>query len=300
MTWLTDYQTWLEKRTVNGHRLARLSIAAHLQTARSLAAWYQATYHEDLNPVMLTNYDLLAWRAFSIDRQRVAAATWNIRRAGLAVMVEWIGDASLMEGITLSDPKEVSIRWLDDADYGRLVRQLERLPKAAVTTLEYSRALRNRAMTALMLFAGLRVHEVCALTVSDLQLGERSGKVLIRHGKGGKRAEIPLLISVARKWISEWIEYAHLADNALLFDLTTRTAQRAIAEIGAAAGLAGLKCHDLRWTFIKRTRDGKNSKSGQEVPLETVQKLSRHARTETLLRYITPSWAEMEAAVGGM
>ncbi len=36
--------------------------------------------------------------------------------------------------------------------------------------------------------AGLRIHEALALTESDLD--ERRGALLVRHGKGGKRREV--------------------------------------------------------------------------------------------------------------
>jgi integrase len=133
-----------------------------------------------------------------------------------------------------------------------------------------------------------------------VEIGERSGKVIILHGKGNKRAEVPLMSSIGRKWVSAWITSAGLTGTVPRFNVTPRTAQRAVTEIGQDAGLARLSAHDLRWTFIKRTRLGKNAKDNQVVPLEIVKKLSRHSRLETLLHYIEPSWDEMEAAVGGM
>jgi len=297
---VSEFQTVLQIKQHNGRVISPLTVKSHIQTVGILSAWYKATYNEDLDMRLLTNYDLLAFRAWSINVQRVAAATWNVRRAGLMALCAWIGELSLMDGVRALDPKEISIRWIDDAEYGRLMRKLERLPKEAVTALEYQRALRDRAMLSLMLFAGLRVSEVCALTVADVDINERSGKVLILHGKGDKRAEMPLMNPVARKWIAGWIEAAGLGMGDSLFGVTVRTAQRAVTEIGAQAGIAGLSAHDLRHTYLKRTVDGKNSKDGQPVPLQIVKKLARHSRIETTLRYVEPSWAELENAVGGM
>ncbi len=296
----TDYRTTLETKHHNGRLLSPLTVKSHIQTIEILKAWYQATYNESLDCALLTNYDLLAFRAWSINVQRVAAATWNVRRAGLMALCSWIGDSSLMDDVRALDPKEVTIRWMDDAEYGRLMRKLERLPKEAVTALEYQRSLRDRAMISLMLFAGLRVSEVVALTVSDVEINERSGKVLVLHGKGDKRSELPLMNPVARKWIAEWISAAGLSGNVDLFGVTARTAQRSVTDIGAQAGVAGLSAHDLRHTYLKRTVDGKNSRDGQRVSLEVVKKLARHSRIETTLRYVEPSWAEMQDAVGGM
>ncbi|WP_353961299.1 tyrosine-type recombinase/integrase [Desulfofundulus salinus] len=52
--------------------------------------------------------------------------------------------------------------------------------------------VRDIAIVTLLLHAGLRVSEVCALTLDDIVLGERIGKVIIRLREGGKRREVPL------------------------------------------------------------------------------------------------------------
>jgi integrase/recombinase XerC len=64
--------------------------------------------------------------------------------------------------------------------------------------------LRDEAIVALMLHAGLRVSEVCNLKRDDIQISARKGKVNV-WGKGNKYREIPLnvtarrIISVARR-----------------------------------------------------------------------------------------------------
>ena len=59
-------------------------------------------------------------------------------------------------------------------------------------------AARNYAMVQLMLQAGLRVGEVSALQVGDATLGDRSGTVRIRHGKGLKALDVPLNATARR------------------------------------------------------------------------------------------------------
>jgi integrase/recombinase XerD len=293
---INAFETWLKRRTHNGRKLAVLTVSSHVQTVRTLGAWYESTYSEALNPSMLTNFDVLAFRNWSINIQRVAAATWNVRRAGLAALAEWMGDAHLMDGVAIQESGETAIRWLDDSEYGKMVRTLERLPKQAVTALEHQRAIRDRAMTSLMLFAGLRVSEVTNLRRGDVEIGERSGHVLVRNGKGGKARKVPLGLA-ARRALAPWLEAC--ADD-VIFNVTNRTVQRAVSEIGAQAGIAGLSCHDLRHTCAKRTLDGKNASDGAPVQIGVVKNLLGHARLETTLRYVAPSWADMESALGGM
>ena len=48
------------------------------------------------------------------------------------------------------------------------------------------------AAVKLMLNAGLRIAELCAIVWKDIRLGDRQGTLTVRKGKGGKRRQIPL------------------------------------------------------------------------------------------------------------
>lgn len=287
-----DFSEYLCKRIRNGRRLAPNSISSHIQTWRIFQAWYTAAYNESCDPGLLTNYDMLQFRHWSIDIMRVKAATWNLRRAGLVLVCEWQGHPELMEGIELQASTDTEIKWLDDTQFGRVARQLERLPKAALTPTNYREAVRNRAALGLMLFAGLRVSEVANLRKSDIVINERSGYVIIHNGKGGKDGKVVLSLT-ARKAISEWLDMA----GERLFPITTHQLGVICGQVCQAAGVPGVTCHQLRHTCLKRTLDGKNSKGGNPVPISVVQQIARHARIDTTLRYVQPSWADMETAL---
>ncbi len=53
-------------------------------------------------------------------------------------------------------------------------------------------AVRDEALLNLLLYTGLRVSEAAVLWVEDVVLNERSGKVIVRSGKGRKYREVPL------------------------------------------------------------------------------------------------------------
>lgn len=296
MNWQTEFRSWLQARVVNGRKLADLTVLSHVQAARKFDAWYESTYREALDPALATNYDFLAFRQWSLNIQRVAAATWNVRRAGLASLAEWIGDPSLMTGVAVQEQEESPLRWLDDAEYGRLVRTLERLPKKAITALQGERAIRDRALVSVMLFAGLRVSEVSGLRRADIDLGQRSGEIRVHQGKGEKFRKVPLMLAT-RRALTAWLD---ISTGEQVFALTNRSMQRVVTDIGAEASIPGLSCHDLRHTFAKRTSDGKYSANGAPVQLGIVQKLLGHARIETTLRYTAPGWDDMQMALGGM
>lgn len=65
-------------------------------------------------------------------------------------------------------------------------------------------AVRNYAIVQLLLQTGMRLDECSHLTLSDMEFGERSGRVTIRQGKGNKARTVPLNAS-ARQALAEYL-----------------------------------------------------------------------------------------------
>jgi len=51
--------------------------------------------------------------------------------------------------------------------------------------------LRNRALVALLLNTGLRISEAVALTHADVEINARSGRAIVRQGKGNSITQNP-------------------------------------------------------------------------------------------------------------
>jgi site-specific recombinase XerD len=65
-------------------------------------------------------------------------------------------------------------------------------------------AQRNYAIVQLLLQTGIRLDECSQLTLSDIEFGERRGRVTIRQGKGNKARTVPLNAS-ARQALAEYL-----------------------------------------------------------------------------------------------
>jgi integrase/recombinase XerC len=276
------------------------TIQAYIQDVRSFAAWFQQVNGQELTPDLITSVDLRAYRSFAI--ANMAPATFNRRRAMLAVLVEWAMGAGYlsydpMKGLKPVPQEETPARWLDNTEYHRLTRTVELLVNGAKTEAARRQALRDQAMLALMLWAGLRESEVAQLDCSDVQIGERKGRVIVRRGKGDKRREIPLN-SEALRAISAWDRVRGNEPGALFTGkggerITGKGIQDRTRVIRLAAGLdEDVTPHALRHTFAKRMVDA-------GVPIGTVQKLLGHSRLETTLVYTKPGWKDLEKAVEG-
>ena len=137
---------------------------------------------------------------------------------------------------------------------------------------------RLRALIVLLWRAGLRIHEALALSEGDLD--QRRGSLLIRHGKGGRRREVGL-----DTWgwdeLRPWLELRpELPVGALLCVINGTTCGRhwspaaARAELRRTAAAAGVRRrfapHQLRHAHaVKMAREG--------VPLIVIQRQLGHS-----------------------
>ena len=120
-------------------------------------------------------------------------------------------------------------------------------------------AARNYALVQLMLQAGLRVGEVAMLRMADITIGDRSGSVRVRHGKGLKAREVPLN-ATARRALRQFLEGrptppkktdAPLFVSSRETAMPVRTIQAVVANLARRARLkrVAVSAHTLRHTF---------------------------------------------------
>jgi integrase/recombinase XerC len=289
--WESAFERWLRKAG-----RADKTISAYEQDVRVFSQWFIQENGCGFEPGLVTTLDLQAFRKAQIGL--VQPSTWNRRRAALRVFCRW----AMQEGLLQYDPSvqverqeevELAPRWLDRQEYGAFMRQVERLTNGQVSEAGKRQAVRDQAMVALMVFCGLREGEVCGLDWGDMQLGERSGRVVVRNGKGGKRREVPVGAE-GRRMVRAWMDLRGDADGALFTGkrgerIQARGIQRRVAEIGRLAGVE-VTPHDLRHTCAKRLVD-----RGAQLPV--VAAVLGHARLETTRRYVQPGWGDLQNAV---
>lgn len=145
--------------------------------------------------------------------------------------------------------------------------------------------LRDAAVIALTVGAGLRRSEVCTLTVENWKAAESRLEV---RGKGDVWRFAHLSPKNAER-IEAWLAHRGRAPGPLICKVTTRHGlvlqplasfglYRALQQLGARAGVTDFTPHDLRRTFITRLLE-----KGADVV--TVSKLVGHLNIETTKRY---------------
>ena len=161
---------------------------------------------------------------------------------------------------------------------------------------------RDRAIATLLFYTGLRLSELAALDVEDIQVTARRGRVLVRSGKDDTYREVPLN-SACRTAIDEWVtaRTTRLAGAAQVLPtpalwvsrtggrMSPRAVDLVVRGLAADAGLV-LSAHTLRHTCMKNL-----IRSGADVVL--VAEIAGHRRLGTARRYGLPSQADKDAAL---
>lgn len=173
----------------------------------------------------------------------------------------------------------------------------------AMPNLRTTRGLRDRAMLALMLDAGVRRQELVALKVTSIELtprhaagvraaipGSTDRSVRISYGKGGKQRVVPLTAAAAdaiAAWMAVRPPCAHLElfvsiprhSGQVPGKLSVTAVWRMVEGYAKAAGLPDDTApHTLRHTFA-------SSLAAAGVALEVGQRLLGHADPRTTLVY---------------
>jgi site-specific recombinase XerD len=156
---------------------------------------------------------------------------------------------------------------------------------------------RDVALILLQVDTGLRVSELCGLTVGDIDRGSGELSVL---GKGNKRRRV-YMGTAARRALWRYLEVDRrdaLAEEPLFValggyhpgaGLTPSGVFQIVQKAGMAAGISGVGPHDLRRTFaISFLRHGGN--------LLEFQLLMGHNDLATLRRYVALAEADLSRA----
>ena len=216
------------------------------------------------------------------------AATVNAYLAPIRAIVRAQGRTLKVKGV-----KQVQkpVDALDARDLGRLIN--------AVDGPHWSDK-RDVALINVLARAGLRVSEALALKVGDVELGPRSGKLLVREGKGLKSRTLALS-SEARNTLKAYLQMRPKVAGDLLFlsrthrALDPRDVQRMVSEAARRAGIKfTVTPHTLRHSFATRFL-AKN-----QGDIATLATILGHANISTTTRYLHPNAQRVQEMVEEM
>ncbi len=253
--------------------LAAATLEAYRRDLGQLAAW--ARRERIADPVRLRDADL---RRFLLATSRRLGAR---SRARLLSALRGFCRFLVAEGRLPADPTETL---LSPRAGRRLPRPLSRVQVERLLGVEAGDdpvGLRDRCIVEILYGAGLRVGELCALDVGDVETRERLLRV---RGKGDKERLVPIGEPALRA-VAAWLAggrprlRGRVPSGALLLNrrggrLSRVSAWQAVKRVAAAAGLAEVTPHTLRHSYATHLLEG-------GADLRAVQELLGHADIAT-------------------
>jgi site-specific recombinase XerD len=283
---LAAYAVWLKRQP-----LATRSRDAYLAQVRSFLMWLAGSEH---GPEALVDPHVRDWAVRDYKRYVKTDRRWapaSVNQALAAIDNFYRSLAAGRPEVLREELAQVAPRSLEEAEQRRFLRVVEASPSP-----------RDRAMVTVFFYAGLRLSELAALEVADVEMSARRGRLKVRAGKGDAYREVPLN-SASRKALDEWFEARTdqlAADggdaemSALWLSrsgrrMTSRAVDLVVRRLATEAKLE-LSAHVLRHTFVTNL-----IRSGADVVL--VAEIAGHRRLDTTRRYSLPSQADKDAAV---
>lgn len=267
-----------------------LTVKHYLSDLRQFATWFEGSTGEPFAPAALTGIDVVSYRSHLMTVKNYRPATINRKLASLSKFCRWARGQDLMQENPVAEVQGVkeeqptAPKALNHTEWRRYLR-----------TVYQSRNKRDIALVELMGNTGLRTREVVALTLEDIEISPRKGRVLVRGGKGIKYRTVPLNADV-RKAITDYLEVRPEGEDEHLFigqrgnGLTPSGIRRVIKKYGQQASL-DIHPYVLRHTYATRLL------REEGVDLVTVQATLGHESPATTAKYTKPSEEEQAEAL---
>ena len=280
------------KQHLRNEDASRNTTNAYLSDLAHFVTWYTLTIN-DFHIDEITPTDIRAYREFLQEQiPPTAPATINRRLAALRRFFTWAKESRLTQFQPTARIRNVESvsqgpKSLDRKQWHRLERSIEQA--------KGKQGIRDRCIVLLLYHTGLRAGELAALLLSDITLGERSGQVMVRRGKGNKVRYVPLNAD-ARAVIRDYLQVRPSCDrqNFLIGQrgepLSAHAIYDVVVKYGQLAGLDEVTPHTLRHTFARTLLV-----SG--TPINDVADLLGHSILDTTRIYTKASETDLATVV---
>ena len=278
-------QQWLDHLQRQGK--SPHTLRAYERGLDHFAHWYQVTYGAIFVPDEVMPRDVRDWKAYQQAVEKASPATVNQRLTAITRLFRWARSQEICRENPAEDVSNIRLESRQPKALDKLT--LRRLLRVARNNL------RDYAMLELLAGTGLRVGELLMLKVGDVEINERSGKVIVRRGKHENYREVPLTLDV-RKALEAYLKAHHSEKDNLQAPLWIGThgglnhrssVTRMLEKYAIQAGIESVNPHALRHTFATPYLNANPD------DLRGLARLLGHASLNTVMVYTEPNLEDL-------
>ncbi len=184
---------------LNSHDFAPGSQRGYVLDLRKFAKWFTTANGERFVVGRVTTRDITDFRMHLRRDRGQAVPTINRNLTTIRRFFGWLTEHGHVAANPAKPVKELkrtalAPKGLDRSQVRKLLREIE-----------LRGDIRAAAIFSVMLYSGCRVSDLVNLDLHDLLIGERSGSITFRYGKGSKQRSVPLALP-ARQALAVYLE----------------------------------------------------------------------------------------------
>ena len=265
-----------------------LTQEAYLNALTHFVSWLQQTYGEEFDPQKVIARDVREWKAYQQTAEKASPNTINQRLVAIGRFFYWAHGENVIQmnpaaDVDLINVSELKPKGLDGLSLRQLLRAVHKYGST-----------RDVAVVEMLAGTGLRVSELLRLSISDIEIGERFGKVTVRRGKRSGFREVPLTRDLRHSLNAYLDEHPRKEDaDAPLWlgirgELKHRSSIfRILNKYTKMAGLPSIGSHTLRHTFAYQYLQANPD------DIRGLAALLGHSNINTVMIYTQPSLEDL-------
>ncbi len=198
------------RQFLDSHDFSAHTVKALIFDIRKFALYFTTVNNEPFDCLRITVADITSFKRYLREEKHQAVSTVNRAIVSIRRYLEWLVGQGRLDANPGKVVKELRRQQLVPKGLGRSqVRKLLR-------EIDLRNDIRSKAIFTLFLQTGCRVSDLVQIELQDLMMGDRSGSVVFRNGKGSKERQVPLTLE-CRKALQEYLSVRPPVSGQKLF-----------------------------------------------------------------------------------